>query len=324
MKCVYFAHKTTHGQQHMDKSNVSILEIHEHDSRFMEAEHGKMQFDQSGVFICKAGTLTLSIDDKVYHLERNSMIVYFANSTLHVVDKSADLHGFVLSAYLEALQPVLYNVTNFSAIFVLMQSPLQVITDEELDVIERYTSLLHIAMKKKAEQDDKRNLHTPMAEMATRQVNMICSSLVLEILQCYTCTAECYEPMSRKEDILKQFLTLLYKDYRKEHKINYYADRLFLTPRYFSMVIKEQSGKSPLSWITSALYIDARNMLQDTNYSIKEIADTLNFPTQSYFGKWFKNITGVNPLDFRHKKGGAKQPEEELTSFIEKNIGLHK
>lgn len=308
----------------MDKSNVSILEIHEHDSRFMEAEHGKMQFDQSGVFICKAGTLTLSIDDKVYHLERNSMIVYFANSTLHVVDKSADLHGFVLSAYLEALQPVLYNVTNFSAIFVLMQSPLQVITDEELDVIERYTSLLHIAMKKKAEQDDKRNLHTPMAEMATRQVNMICSSLVLEILQCYTCTAECYEPMSRKEDILKQFLTLLYKDYRKEHKINYYADRLFLTPRYFSMVIKEQSGKSPLSWITSALYIDARNMLQDTNYSIKEIADTLNFPTQSYFGKWFKNITGVNPLDFRHKKGGAKQPEEELTSFIEKNIGLHK
>lgn len=308
----------------MDKSNVSILEIHKSDSRFMEAENGKMQFDQSGVFICKAGTLTLSIDEKVYHLEKNSMITYFANSTLHIIDKSDDLHGFVLSAYLEALQPVLYNVTNFNAIFVLMQSPLQVISDEELSVIEQYASLLHAAMEKAKQQDDTQNQHTPMAEMAARQVNMICSSLMLEILQCYTCTAECYEPMSRKEDILQQFLTLLYKDYRKEHKINYYADRLFLTPRYFSLVIKEQSGKSPLSWITSALYVDARNMLQDTNYSIKEIADMLNFPTQSYFGKWFKNITGVNPLDFRHKKSGARQPEEELTSFIEKNISRQK
>lgn len=304
----------------MENNNISIQNVHKHGSRFMEAEKGNVQFEQSGIFICKEGTMTLVIDNKEYHLKKNSMIMYFTNSTLHIKESSDDIRGFVLSAYVEALQPVLYNVTNFNAIFVLMKNPLQTLPDEELMVIEQYKSLLQIAMKKAEEQASKPNTSAPMTEMATRQVNMICSSLVLEVLQCYPCTTECYEPMSRKEDILKQFLTLLYKDYRKEHKINYYADRLFLTPRYFSLVIKEQSGKSPLSWITSALFVDARNMLQDTSYSIKEIADTLNFPTQSYFGKWFKNITGVNPLEYRHKKGGTKKPEEELTPFIEKHI----
>ena len=304
----------------MNKKDVSILEIDESHPRFTEAEEGPVRIPKTGIVICKDGDVKLSIDEKKYVLSRNSMIVYFANSELHIEEHSQHVRALLIGADLEALQPVLYNVTNFNAIFVLMQSPLQHISDEELGVIEQYIALLAVAIRKDEEQKNTMAVNKPVAEMAARQVSMISSSLVMEILQCYTCTSECSEPMSRREDILKNFLTLLYKHYRKEHKINYYADLLFLTPRYFSLVIKEQSGQSPLSWITTALYVDARNLLRDTNMSVKEIADTLHFPTQSYFGKWFKNITGLNPLEYRHRNGETANAENELTSYIDKHI----
>ena len=304
----------------MNKNDVSIHEICYQNPHLLETERVLAKYPKTGIFICKEGEIKLKIDDKEYLLHKNSMIVFFANSILHVMECSKNLSGVMIGADLAALQPVLYNVTNFNALFELLQSPLQQVLDEELEVMTQYICLLKAAIKRDMSQKELETSNSPFGKMASRQVSLLCSSLVIEILQCYTCTAECCKPMSRKEDVLQHFLTLLYKHYREEHKISYYASRLYLTPRYFSLVIKEQSGQSPLNWITTALFVDARNMLQDTNYSIKEIADTLHFPTQSYFGKWFKNLTGLNPLEYRHNKAAVKNQENELNSFIEKHL----
>ena len=36
--------------------------------------------------------------------------------------------------------------------------------------------------------------------------------------------------------------------------------------------------------------------------TIKEIATKLNFPTQSFFGKYFKQYVGVSPKEYRNKQ----------------------
>ena len=72
-----------------------------------------------------------------------------------------------------------------------------------------------------------------------------------------------------------------------------------ITPRYFSTIIKEKSGNSALQWIVQMVITEAKQLLEGSDLSIKEIADQLNFPTQSFFGKYFKQYVGISPKEYR-------------------------
>ena len=73
-----------------------------------------------------------------------------------------------------------------------------------------------------------------------------------------------------------------------------------ITPRYFSAIIKEKTGDSALQWIVRMVITEAKQLLEESDLSIKEIADQLNFPTQSFFGKYFKQYVGVSPKEYRN------------------------
>ena len=94
----------------------------------------------------------------------------------------------------------------------------------------------------------------------------------------------------------------LFQYYHQEHDVTFYADKQCLSPRYFSAVIKEKSGNSALQWIIQMVITEAKQLLENTDLSIKEIAAKLNFPTQSFFGKYFKQYVGISPKEYRNKQ----------------------
>ncbi len=87
-----------------------------------------------------------------------------------------------------------------------------------------------------------------------------------------------------------------------EREVTYYAQEQYLTPRYFSAIIKEKSGISALQWIIRMVIADAKQILRSSDLSIKEIASELNFSTQSFFGKYFKQYVGISPTEYRNGK----------------------
>ena len=50
------------------------------------------------------------------------------------------------------------------------------------------------------------------------------------------------------------------------------------------------------------LVSEAKQLLEGSDLSIKEIANQLNFPTQSFFGKYFKQYVGISPKEYRKDK----------------------
>jgi AraC-like DNA-binding protein len=106
---------------------------------------------------------------------------------------------------------------------------------------------------------------------------------------------------SRQLQLYFDFYNMLRKHYRKEHMVSFYAEKLFITPRHLSMVIKNQSGKTASAIIESFIVQDARSLLERNNLSIAQIADKLNFSDQVHFGKYFKRITGLSPKNFRNR-----------------------
>lgn len=105
--------------------------------------------------------------------------------------------------------------------------------------------------------------------------------------------------IDKDNPILSQFKTLLAKHFIEERQVAFYADKMNLTPKYFSTIIKEVSGKTAGAWIQEMLLLESKVQLQNKNLSIAQIAYGLNFSDPSHFGKFFKKHVGVSPLEYR-------------------------
>ena len=70
---------------------------------------------------------------------------------------------------------------------------------------------------------------------------------------------------------------------------------------YFTSVVKDKTGRTPLDWIIAITIAQAKLLLEKSKKSIKEIASELNFPEQFTFRKYFKQHTGMPPKEYRLK-----------------------
>ena len=105
---------------------------------------------------------------------------------------------------------------------------------------------------------------------------------------------------SRKTLYLLDFMSLLQNNYKRHRTVGFYADRMCISPKYLSMLIKEASGKSAAEWIDECVVQEAKNLLRFSGMNVQQVAYELNFPNQSAFGKYFKNKTGLSPSRFQN------------------------
>lgn len=112
------------------------------------------------------------------------------------------------------------------------------------------------------------------------------------------------EPLPRlievqSSDLAEAFLNLVETEYRRHRDLSYYANRLCKSSKYLSRVVKETTGRSATDWIERCVIMDAKAQLTSTKKRISEISDDLNFASFSFFGKYFKRLTGLSPKAFR-------------------------
>lgn len=118
-------------------------------------------------------------------------------------------------------------------------------------------------------------------------------------LQCIDEASAVKAALGREEQIFNDFITLLAKHHFTERRVEYYADALFLSPKYFSSAVKKASGRTAGEWIDVYVVQEAKSLLKYSDLSIQEIAYHLNFATPSFFGKYFKQHTGMSPGEYR-------------------------
>ncbi len=108
------------------------------------------------------------------------------------------------------------------------------------------------------------------------------------------------EMVRSNADVLsKKFIELLEDNFRKERQLQFYADALCITPRYLSRVVKECTGQSAADWIERYVVLEARALLKSTTMTVQQISDFLSFPSQTFFGKYFKRRVGMSPKEYR-------------------------
>lgn len=105
---------------------------------------------------------------------------------------------------------------------------------------------------------------------------------------------------NRSYSIFDKFIRLLSENFKNERCVEWYSNEMCLTPKHLSEVVKNVSGRTAGQWITTFVLVETKTLLKNSTLSIKEIAQEMNFPNQSFLGKYFKNVTGMSPSDYRH------------------------
>jgi len=243
--------------------------------------------------LVQKGTMKIYVDYYPYTLSANCILILMPTHILQVDTFSSDFQAKMLLLDMEFLQDnrpdnAHISITNFME---MRKKPVIELIREENNHLETYINNVK----------EKIRLRTHLLQ--TEVIKNTIASFALELANILLGKREnLHTPtLSRQEDIMNKFLTLLLEHCKEEHEVSFYAEKLFITPQYLSLVLKGLTGNTANTFIDKAIMSEAKILIRSNEYSIQQIADILHFADQSTFGKFFKKHTGVSPLEYKKR-----------------------
>ncbi|WP_294142480.1 helix-turn-helix domain-containing protein [uncultured Sanguibacteroides sp.] len=106
---------------------------------------------------------------------------------------------------------------------------------------------------------------------------------------------------TRKEEYAFQFMRLIIEEHSPSMDVVHYADKLGISPKYLTNIIKSFSGQSAHDWIVYYTLLEIKALLRESSMDLKSIAARVNFPDQSTLSRFFRHYTGMTPSKYREK-----------------------
>ena len=244
--------------------------------------------DKLTIVLCTRGCKTVQLNFTEYVLEPGSIAFLYPNTIWKPIKTSSDFQARYLS--MREHSPKERNAfldleTIFSLSTYIARHPHTSLSANESIVVEGYFRLIQ-------------NRYEAHVNYAI--IRSLISAFILELNQMFAIRVERKKlKKSRKEDILWRFLSLLTQHYKQNRSVDFYADKLCISPKHLSSVIKQLSHKTAHEIISDVVIMAAKQLLKTTTLSIQEISEELNFANQSFFGKFFKQNTGQSPSSYR-------------------------
>ena len=254
-------------------------------------------FNKCGIFYCQRGSVEVSLEGCHYHIKPGDVYIYMASTLVHLLHKSEDAEGIMVEVDFYYILPIVNKVINVESQLFMWKNPCVSLSGEQCAHFEYLLNNLWDRIN--AEDCQKENVQ--YQHLKLELIKSMGQTICYEILNMYF-TNQPLQPLQqgKKDVVFQNFMLSLFRFYRKERDVSFYARMQHITPRYFSAIIKEKTGDSALQWIVRMVITEAKQLLEESDLSIKEIADQLNFPTQSFFGKYFKQYVGVSPKEYRN------------------------
>lgn len=241
--------------------------------------------------ICGEGEISGIIDLTPRSMRGGSMMVLRRGHVIHDIRESSEFRGFYILAdedKLDGLLPMMTYMAPCMAYF--KDNPIVRIPDSELENVR----MLHSLLRAKYRAADGVLPYNKMT------INALCEALFYETLGIYTNLMNRQNRVpSRREELLSRFISLVEQDFRRERTVIYYARQMGLSPKHLSAAVKSVSGLTAGEWIDRKVILEAKLMLRNSSMTVQNISSALNFANQSFFGKYFKHLTGKSPREFR-------------------------
>ena len=252
----------------------------------MPTEPRKMNFILIG--LCTKGRIAYQVDTQEQIINPGDILIV---SERHIVDHyqpSPDMEGLCMILSVNFFHEIIQNVRDVNSLFLFARNhPVISLTQKEQDTFKEYFQVIKQKIGDKENYFHKDLIRTLLLAMFYDVGNIIYR------------VKENDKPQSRAETIFTNFIKMVEANYRHERRVGWYAQQLCITPKYLSETVKATSRRTPNEWIDNYVTMELRVILKNSSKSIKEIAEEMNFPNQSFLGKYFKEHVGLSPSKYR-------------------------
>lgn len=275
-------------------------------SRLEELHTRLVKINDAGIFFCRKGRAWLNIDLEKYEITEHTQVIVPPGRILQITERSEDfmVSYFYFSKILleEAtfrLEPSFFHFLKENPCFTLP--------------VERTRWISGLMNATEALYKEKEHLFR----------NLIAKNhLQSFLLDVYDKTHRLFtrpqlEGGKRKEELFKRFISLIHRHCITQREVCFYANELCITSRYLSGIVQEVTGTTAKNIIDRHVILEIKVLLQSTGLSIQEISNRLQFPDQSFFGRYFKKHTGISPTHYRQRfaslSGKPRMPDGETS-----------
>lgn len=232
-----------------------------------------------------SGSAVVEIDDVSTTLRTGCFVYLNPGHMIRILTASEDFKVSMISFYFDFLAdfPLLLkaDLSDFAGKY-----PCQQLDDKDMSLIGRYFRFINDRIT-----DDSSGLYVTKG---------LLFSLILEVSRIYT-GQHVTVTVSRTDEMVDNFFSLLHKHFRKEREVKFYADKLCVSDKHLMRSVKKKTGMTIHFWITDFIARESKMMLRSTDMTITEISEKLNFPNSSFFARFFKRHTSMSPTEFRNK-----------------------
>lgn len=233
------------------------------------------------------GTCKLKMNSKVYEIKENTVLVVLPGSICELVESSDDS----LCEYLFFSVDFIHDLTlprNVDLFKRASTMPILYLTLEEFNCLLDFHGFMLKHYKRKNHLYKEYLLKNTLGSFLTEVCN------IYNDFQDYK-----LDMNTRKSEIYQQFYKLLTENIKSNRTVQFYADKMCLSSKYFSQLIKSITGKTIIEWINEICINTIKIMLKTSPITVQQISEELNFPNPSFFCCYFKKHTGMTPMQYR-------------------------
>ncbi len=232
----------------------------------------------------------IGIDLNEYPVQTHNLIIIQSRSYFWFKKPQPNIKVSVIISPKEILNSLIPKVSDLIPLLLQHRhDPIIKLSEGNIEIISEYFEFIM------------RRFHDPVGKLTNPKTVTLLKSLLYTLLNFRSLSEEKgkIHKSTRQEDIMAKFIMEVGENFKENRQVNYYAEKLCITPKHLSTVIKSVSGLTAGEWIDQYVIMEAKILLRSSKKSIQQISQELNFKNQSFFGKYFKHITGLTPSEFR-------------------------
>lgn len=241
------------------------------------------------IILVKKGGGRIGIDLTEYEINENSLIVLQPKNYIFLSECRPDTTAMMVACSRHVIEDIIPKLSDVLPLLVHHRTaPVTHLSKRDSETLSNYFNLI------------KTRLSGSNGQFIKQEVLRLLQAALYCMMSIQSETESNPNHIrTRKDEIMAKFILEVSDGFRKERHVNYYADKLCITPKHLSAVVKQISGRTAGEWIDNFVIMEAKVLLKTTDRTIQEISDMLNFRNQSFFGKFFKHLTGFTPTSYR-------------------------